>query len=195
MRLRSEPLPAPVGRRYVRLGFEGGEAFTFRRPGLDESGGILGRWERAAVAFQAMSAELHDLSKRVQAVGDGDPADMLTRAQELAEQLPTAQVTLAAAAGFVIGRCWADPLYQIDAVEAWAAARLDPKGTPYPLRDGGEPWVCFGLDVYAELVDHLGSSSEVMDLAATIHRQTLEWQSGVDVGTEVKRKAKVFPAT
>jgi len=145
---------------------------------------------------------MHDLSLGLEAVskdaaniGDGDPAATLERASTLAEQLPSAQTAVAAAAGFVIGRCWADPSYEVDAVEAWAAARLDPKGSPYPVRDGGDPWVCFGLDVYAEMVDHLGSSSEVLDLAATIHQQTRQWLAGVDPSVEVKRKAKVFPAT
>lgn len=195
LRARPERLPDPVGKRYITVGFSEGETFTFRRPGMEDYATILGRWERMVAAYRQTAARLAELSAKIKTVfvnGD-DPAGLLEEAQAHAEQLPAAEIAMAAGAGYLIGRMWADPVSTLDAVEQWAQAVADPKDSPYPAREGLEPWMAFGLDVYAEMCDAVGAG-EALDLAGTLHAQTVAWMSpGMD--GEVQRKAKVFPRT
>lgn len=193
MHARPERLPDPVGRRYIAVGFDGSDPITFRRPGLEDYTKILGRWERMVAEYVALSRRLADLAARIKDATDDDAEPLLAEAQALAEQMPAAQVAMAAGAGFLIGQMWADPAQTLDAVERWAQAVADPKGAPYPVREGLEPWMSYGLDVYAEMCDVI-DPPEVLDLAGTLHKQTSAWMSP-NTDTEVRRKAKVFPRT
>lgn len=180
---RAEPFAVPTSRRYVRIGFEDGPSYVFRRPGLDDLERIIGRFDRAAAAHANAMREIVRLSKLEQT------AETAMAAIECADAAAAAQVQIAASAGYLIGRTWADPVWALEANDRYDECAAKPE--PYPVSDGLESWAAYGVDVYREICDEVGAP-ETIELASQIKAATGAW---LGVGTEVKRKAKVFPPT
>ena len=181
---RAEPLAVPTSRRYVRIGFEDGPSYVFRRPGLDDLERIIGRFDRAAAAHgQALRGLL--------ALAKAEPdEDMAEAAEQYAAAAVAAQAQVAASAGYLIGRTWADPVWALEANDRYDECA--DKSEPYPESDGLDSWAAYGRDVYREVCDEVGGA-EALELASQIKTATGAWLTVS--GTEVKRKAKVFPPT
>lgn len=181
---RDTPQPEPTGKRYVRIGFEDGPAYVFRRPGLDDLERIIGRFDRACAAHSQALRGLLALNK-------AEPTeDMAESAAMYAEAAVAAQAQVAASAGYLIGRTWADPVWALVANDRYDALSAESK--PYPESDGLESWAAYGRDVYREICDEVGGA-EALELASQIKTATGAWLTVS--GQEVKRKAKVFPPT
>jgi hypothetical protein len=181
---RTEPLAVPTSRRYVRIGFEDGPSFVFRRPGLDDLERIIGRFDRAAAAHANAMREILRLSKLEQT------EETALAAIECADTAAAAQVQIAAGAGYLIGRTWADPAWALEANDRYDECAA--KSEPYPAPEGLESWAAYGVDVYREVCDEVGAA-ETIELASQIKTATGAWLTVS--GPEVKRKAKVFPPT
>ena len=181
---RAEPLPVPTSKRYIRIGFEDGPAYVFRRPGLDDLTRIVGRFDRATDDHRRAVHAVREL------IGAEPTAEAMEKAAQASAEAVAAQAGVAFAAGYLIGRTWADTSWVLDANDLYEECAAGSK--PYPESDGLDSWAAYGRDVYREVCDEVGGA-EALELAVQVRTAIASWLSSTDA--EVKRKAKVFPPT